>query len=147
MFSKPIPLVLLLLLILTLLYPFKVTVVPVWRIQVVYASGKPVPSVGVEQVWQHYSVELDSHYDESITDEDGYVVFPERVRRISIFQRIIGAARNPPWFLHASSGPHSFILVLAGSDYLNDAASYDGRQPPPSRVILRLRAEIPPFKE
>jgi hypothetical protein len=127
-------------------YPFKGTVVPLWRIQVVDASGNPISNMPVAQEWQNHSTEQEDHWDESITDEDGYVTFPERLERASLGQRMIVAVGNAPWIVHASWGPHSFILVLAGPDYLNDVASYHGSQPPPSRVVLRRKSEIPALK-
>ena len=130
-----------------LLYPFKVTVVPVWRVQVVDTSGSPVSNMLVGQDWRHYSIEREGHWDESITDEDGYVAFPERVLRASLCRRLIGGVANAPWLPHSGSGPHSFILVLAGPDYLNDAALYNGSEPPSSRVVLRRMDEIPPLQK
>ena len=128
-----------------LFYPFKVTVVPVWRVQVVDTSGSPVANMPVGQDWRHYSLEQESHWDELITDENGYVTFPERVLRASVGRRLINLRlANLPGFPHAGWGPHSFILVLAGPDYQNDFASYNGSHPPPSRVILRRMSEIAP---
>jgi hypothetical protein len=132
---------------LVVFYPFKVTVVPPWRIQVVDTSGKPVSNMRVAQEWQHYSIEREGHSEESVTDEGGFVTFPERVESASLYQRFIVGVGNVPWVLHTSWGPHSFILVLAGPDYLNDAVSYNGKEPPPSSVILRRMNEIPPLKE
>lgn len=130
-----------------LFYPFKITVVPVWRVQVVDTSGTAVEDMPVGQDWRHYSFEQESHWDESITDENGFVTFPERVLRASVGRRLINLRpANLPGFPHAGSGPHSFILVLAGPDYLNDSATYKGGQPPPSRVILRRMSEIAPLK-
>ena len=129
------------------LYPFKVTVVPSWRIQVVDTSGNPVPNMGIRQEWQHYSIEKDGHWEDSITDENGYATFPERTARASLLQRMFIALTNAPWVLHASWGSHSYIIVLAGPDYLNDAASFNGTGSPPSRVVLRHRSEIPPLKD
>ncbi len=129
-----------------LFYPIKVTVVPVWTIQVVDPSGRPVSNMPVGQDWRHYSIEQESHWDELITNENGYVTFPERVLRASLFRRLIATVASGSWLPHAGSGPHSFILVLAGPDHLNDSAWYDGSQPPPSRVILRRMSEISPTK-
>ena len=130
-----------------LIYPFKVTVVPVWKIQVIDTSGRPVSNMPVGQDWRHYSIEEESHWDESITDDDGYVTFPERVITASVGRRLISVRpANLPGFPHAGWGPHSFILVLAGPDYLNDSAWYNGNQAPPARVILRRMSEIAPLK-
>ncbi len=130
-----------------LFYPFKINVVPVWRVQVVDTSGSPVANMPVGQDWRHYSFEQESHWEESITDENGFVTFPERVLRASVCRRLINLRpANLPGFPHGGSGPHSFILVLAGPDYQNDFATYTGSQPPPARVILRRMSEIAPLK-
>ena len=90
------------------LYPFKVKVVPVWTIQVVDKSGRPVPNMPVGQDWRHYSFEQERHWEESITDENGYVTFPERVLRASVGRRLVNLRpANLPGFPHAAWGPHS----------------------------------------
>lgn len=128
-------------------YPFQVRVVPVWRIQVVDSAGRPVSNMPVAQDWRHYSFEQESHWEDSVTDENGYVTFPERLVRVSVARRLINLRpSNLPFFPHSSTGPHSFILVLAGDEYQNDDASYSGREAPPSLVVLRKRSEIPPVK-
>jgi hypothetical protein len=122
-----------------LLYPFKTTVVPMWRFQVVNEAGDPLPVVQVRQVWQHYTVETSSHEEESVTDENGYVTFPERTVRASILQRVLGFIVKLPAFIHASWGPHSYVIVLAGPDYLN-LGSYDGDGPLPERIeVWRMK--------
>lgn len=142
-FSKTIVYGALLVILALIFYPFQVRVVPVWKIQVVDSAGKPLSSMPVAQDWRHYSFEQESHWEESVTDENGYVAFPERLVRASLARRLINLRpSNLPFLPHASSGPYSFILVLAGDEYLNDDTSYSGREAPPSQVVLRKRSEI-----
>jgi hypothetical protein len=128
-----------------MIYPFEYTVVPIWRFQVIYESGEPVSKMKVRQVWQHYSLEKQEHEDETETDGEGYAMFPERIIRANCLQRIFVALTNAPWIMHASWGPHSYLVVLAGPDYLNDG-SYSGKGTPPERIELLKRSEIAPLK-
>jgi hypothetical protein len=128
-----------------LLYPFKYTVVPEWKFQVVYKSGKPVPNIRVREVWQHYSLEKQDHEAETVTNAEGYAVFPERTIKANTLQRFLVAVTNAPWIVHASWGPHSYLIVLAGPDYLN-GGSYDGKGAPPERIELLKMSEIPPLE-
>lgn len=128
------------------LYPFKDTVVPAWSVQVVDTSGNPVPKVAIRQVWRNYSTEFEDHREDSVTDEKGYATFPTRTGRACAQQRVFVCLSNARALAHAGWGPHSFVLVLAGPDYLSDDCSYHGSGQPPSRVILWRRSEIGPPK-
>jgi hypothetical protein len=126
------------------LFPFKDTVVPAWRVQVVDTSGNPVPKVPVRQVWRNYSTEQQDHEEGRVTDEAGYVAFPERTERACAVQRVFVGLNNAAALAHASWGPHSFLLVLAGPDYLSADCSYHGSGQPPGRLVLWRRSEISP---
>jgi hypothetical protein len=126
------------------LYPFKETVVPEWGVQVVDTSGNPVANVPIRQVWRNYSTEFGDHREDSVTDELGYATFPARSGRVCALQRALVSLSNARALAHASWGPHSFVFVLAGPDYLSDDCSYSGSGQPPSRVIFRRRSEIGP---
>jgi hypothetical protein len=71
-----------------LLYPFKTTVVPDWKVRIVDEAGNPMRSFRVREVWQHYTIESTSHQEDLITDGDGYVTFPKRTVRGSLLVRI-----------------------------------------------------------
>ena len=129
------------------LYPFKDTVVPAWRVQVVDTSGNPVPKVAIRQVWRNYSTEQNDSEADSVTDESGYAVFPERRERACVLQRLFVGLNNVPNLAHAGWGPHSYVLVRAGPEYQTGMCSFDGKGQPPSRVVLRRRSEIGPSKD
>jgi hypothetical protein len=129
------------------LFPFKDTVVPAWKLQVVDTAANPVPNTRIRQVWRNYSTEQHDHEEDSVTDEAGYAAFPERTERACALLRVIVGLNNASAVAHASWGPHAFVLVLAGRDYQSDLCVFDGKGQPPSRVILRRRSEIGPSKD
>lgn len=118
-------------------FPFDRTVVPLWRFQVVDEAGHPITNTPVRQIWRHYSVEDTDHEQDSITDQNGFAEFPRRTIRVSQFQIIKGAISNfLQYSIHASYGPSSFIIVLAGEDYINDGHYKKGWQLP-DRIVVR----------
>ena len=118
-------------------FPFDRTIVPPWRFQVVDESGHPMANMPVCQIWRHYSVEDTDHEEDSITDQNGFVEFPRRTIRVSQFQIIKGAISNfLQYSIHASYGPSSFIIVLAGDDYINNGYYKKGWKLP-SRIVVR----------
>ena len=68
--------VVLLVLVITLLYPFKTTVVPEWRMRIVDEAGNPMRAIRVREIWQHDTIESASHQSDAFTDSEGYVTFP-----------------------------------------------------------------------
>jgi hypothetical protein len=62
-----------------LLYPFESRVVPMWSVQVVDESDRPVSGVDVQQEWGQFGPEKMIWADQRVTGLDGRVVFPERV--------------------------------------------------------------------
>jgi hypothetical protein len=118
-------------------FPFDRTVVPQWRFQVVSEAGHPIANTPVRQIWQHYSVEDADHEEDSITDQNGFAEFPRRRIRVSQFQIIRGSILNfTQYSIHASYGPSSFIIVLAGEEYINDGYYKKGWKLP-SRIVVR----------
>jgi hypothetical protein len=119
-----------------LLYPWKTTVVPEWRVRIVDQSGAPLANTGVREVWQHSSVEARSHEEDRVTDNEGYVTFPQRTIRSPLAIRILRPtinAINP----HYSSGPHAYLIVLAPDyDTWSDQFALPGR-PLPKEVLVK----------
>ena len=76
--------------ILVLLAPIETSVIPQWGIQVVDVNGTACPNMEVTQSWGHYRLYLDGNYssDHRLTDLNGYVQFPARTIRASLFRRI-----------------------------------------------------------
>ncbi len=130
-------------------YPYRSTVVPQWRLQLIDEMGNGVPNTGVRQVWRDYSLEWGDHEEDFVTDANGYVTFPERTVRATILHRVVESGFD--WlhsktglFLHSSSGPHSYIVVLSGGHSYE--GYYHGEGLPPERVVLRPASEVLPAR-
>ncbi len=119
-------------------FPFDRTVVPPWRFQVIDERGHPLTNTPVRQIWRHYSAENDEHMEDSITDQNGFGQFPRRTIRVSQFQIIRGTISNfLKYSIHASYGPSSYIIVLAGDDFFTDPkASHTRSGPLPERITV-----------
>jgi hypothetical protein len=67
--------------------PIERLAIPAWRVQVLDETGRPVPRVNVHEEWK----EFDGYFvmeDERITDDTGWVSFPERRPRTRVLYRI-----------------------------------------------------------
>ena len=118
------------------LYPWKTTVVPEWRVKIIEQSGAPVRDTAVREVWHHSSLESASHQEELITDKDGYVTFPRRTIRVPLVVRAFRPmvnALNP----HGSSGPFAVVIVLPVEyDTWSNNAFLRGK-PLPKEIIVK----------
>ena len=118
-------------LLLVLLYPFETMIVPQWRVQVVDKAGTPLPRVTVTEHWSHSSLESKGHEAEATTDEGGYVTFPVRTIRASLFARAIGPVQNVlKTGVHASFGPDADLTVPG------DIANYSRDKPLPKQIVF-----------
>jgi len=116
---------------------FERTVVPSWRFQVVDETGHPMANVPVRQIWRYYSVEDNDHEEDSITDDNGFAEFPKRTIKISNFKIIKGViSKFLKYSIHASYGPSSYIIVLAGEDHINYGYYKKGWKLP-GRVVVK----------
>ncbi|HEX8773111.1 MAG TPA: DUF6795 domain-containing protein [Pyrinomonadaceae bacterium] len=122
-----------------LLYPAESTVCPAWRIQVVDGSGKPLKNAWVRQHWQDYSVESNGHEEDSYTDVNGYISFPERSIRASLLFRILGAILNTlSQGVHASYGAHAYIAAygnIVDGKRLEGSVSYQEGESLPKQLV------------
>lgn len=117
------------------LYPLETTVVPEWRVRIVDEAGAPLRNTGIREVWKHYSIESESHEQDLLTDNDGYVTFPKRTIQAGLAFRIVKSAINAlnP---HGSSGPGAYLITLApGYDTWRDDFYIPG-QPLPTEMIV-----------
>ena len=120
-----------------LLLPFPTTVVPEWKIRVVDWEGKPLTDEFVRQSWTHYSLEsCCGDIDDRWTDENGYVVFPERLIWASLLRR----ALFPIWarvmtIAHGSEGIAADVVVW-GKDTYSESVEYKPNQPLPDKIVL-----------
>ena len=71
------------------LYPFKTTIVPRWRLNVVDETRVlGVPDIRVTEHWQHYLLESEGHEEMQKTNQNGLVDFPTRTIRASLASRV-----------------------------------------------------------
>jgi hypothetical protein len=119
-----------------LAYPFKSTVVPTWKIQVVDQQGRPYTNLRVRQAWKHYSLELEvgENIDDRWTDRDGYVEFPERTIKLSLlsrtFRMILTSVRT---LFHGSTGISADIAATGPLGY--KSVEYIPSKPPEKLVL------------
>ena len=124
------------------LYPSTSTVCPAWTIQVVDTAGNPLRGAFVRQVWRDYSVESASHEQDTHTDENGHVSFPERTIRSSWLARTVGVISNTVSLnVRASYGPSAHVLAYGrtiGGKRLEGSAIYHAGEPLPEKLVTRL---------
>jgi hypothetical protein len=122
--------------VVALLYPWKTTVVPEWKLQVVDVNGVPIGRIGVRQVWQHYDIESQGHREDRTTDDNGYVSFPERTARGPLVVRMVRAVINR--FPHQSSGADAFLVVLSSEyDTWRNNSAVPGQPLPKQMVVVK----------
>ncbi len=121
---------------LAFLVPFKVTIVPEWRLVVVDEGGSPMQAIGVRQSWQHYTLEAEGHEDDARTDASGVVVFPERSTWANGLRFVVGAIKSAEAGVHAGFGPSAFIMTLAGPCF-GGSVDYEGAEPLPDTLVMR----------
>lgn len=121
----------------SILYPFETEVVPPWKVQVVTEDGSPASEATVEQYWQHYSVEFESHQQELTTDSTGWVAFPQRrIRSCMLFRVVMPIVNVFRYGAHAGTGPKSFIIAYS-SNRGKAHANYELGRPLPNQVRLK----------
>jgi hypothetical protein len=103
------------LLIILLFIPFPTQMIPEWRIQVVDENNRPLVNVRVQQIYNNYTFWgcCSSRYDDKISDEDGYAVFPRKYLWASSLSRIV----YPPLaslmrLAHGSAGTYSYVRTI-----------------------------------
>ncbi|MBX3289821.1 MAG: hypothetical protein KF855_10815 [Acidobacteria bacterium] len=94
---------------------FPVVVVPEWKVQLVDSEGHPAPNVKVDQIWKEYSLEFwrsgENVEHDFLSDADGFITFPERSIRVSVFQLAVSKLRSLALSInpHASFGSHAYL--------------------------------------
>lgn len=129
-----------LLVLILLIFPFKTTVVPNWKLRVVDQSGNPVPMINVTQHWQHYLLESSGTEDLRKSGSDGLVDFPERTIRASALRRFVETlARLPKSGAKAKREPYGSVVVWGSKTHETAVAVYnEGEQPQSEIVVHRL---------
>src|SRR5712692_2488693 len=116
--------------LLALAYPREVTVAPDWSVTVVREDGTPLAQLPIREVWEHYSLESESHEQDLATDFYGKVHFPRRTIRASYIYRFFGCAEK---FImtgvHASCGPVAYLIPLIGTNLGETRSSFAALEP------------------
>ena len=105
--------------------PLPRTVAPDWTVTTLDAARRPLTEITVREVWQQYSVEHSSHEEDRLTDIKGEVRFPRRTYWTSIAGRFFGCARQISAGVHASCGPHSYLVAFGKGVDTMDWADLD----------------------
>lgn len=118
-------------------FPFETTVVPHWKLRVIDENGVPYDSLMVEEIWKHYSLELEAgtNGEERWTDKNGDVEFPRRTIRMSLLGRLFRmtiARLNR--LLHGSTGIHAYIMATGPQGI--KTIDYEPNKPPPETLVL-----------
>lgn len=124
--------------------PYDTILVPAWRVQLVDERGFQYKGQIVRQFCYDYTLGISpcAARDDSykITDNDGYVEFPERRIRASLLYRIFATIKNTALvFAHGSIGKETYIDSSGPSGYRILRYESNGG-PPPDTFILNASA-------
>ncbi len=118
-----------------------VVVAPEWKVQFVDESGKPLSGLHVNQKWKDYTYEFwrpGMHSEILISDQNGDVIFPERVVSISILIDILARINDFITLVpHVDSGPVSMIQCDGVNFFCTDAFSRTDPGPLTVTVLQR----------
>jgi hypothetical protein len=120
------------------LYPFKTTIVPRWRLNVVDETRiQGVPDIRVTEHWQHYLLESEGHEEMQKTNQNGLVDFSARTIRASLASRVIQTIINfARQGANAKSGPYASIVVWGSSDYETTVAVHQPDAPTQTEIVV-----------
>lgn len=121
------------------LIPFDTTLVPEWRLRVVNEAGSPYKGQRVRQFCYSYTLGISPCYDSNDfmreTDENGYIVFPERKINASLLSRALRTAFNfTMQIAHGSFGESVYVDATGPTGH--KTLEYIPGHPPPEIFIL-----------
>ncbi len=93
---------------LILLFPYKTTIVPEWKIRAVDSAGNPIPHARFRQGWNNDSYNIHG-MELREGDDNGYVILPERSFYAPLIYRIPRSAL-------------AYLMLLAHGSVGNDAS-------------------------
>lgn len=129
--------VVLALFLVALLFPFKTTIVPPWRLRVVDQAGVPVHAINVTEHWQHFLLESVGHDELLQTGLDGTVSFSERTIRASLLRRLVATLSSLATDgFRAKRGPGASVVIWGSKDHATTVETYSNEQPPPSEIVV-----------
>lgn len=118
-------------------YPVRTTDVPLWKLRVVNEEGIPYTGKEVTQAWKNYTVETEpgQNFDVRVSDENGYVEFPERKTSANVWKRLMLTIYSGAMTLaHGGFGVHAYVHANGPQGYAS--VEYVQGQPPPPKLVL-----------
>lgn len=133
----------LLLLGIGLLIPYQTVLAPEWRVQVIDNSGKPYVGQKVRQFCSDYTLDINLCTDRSaaqFTDQNGYVIFPERTYSSSTVVRLLATLKKSifRYLAHGSVGTSVYLDSSGPAGYATLEYTADMQEPP---AIFLLKSE------
>lgn len=98
-----------------MLFPFEREVTPAWAFDVVDSNRKAVPGCRVEQHWEWRAAGVE-RVEGAVSDAGGRVVFPRRTVRTSLARQWYGSISGFG-FHSAFMGPRAYFLSCAPGPY------------------------------
>lgn len=101
------------------LYPYESLVIPAWRLQVMDVNANVCKDMPVYQSWGHYSLFLMGSLgrDERLSDQNGFVEFPERrVRAIGLRRVVMPVITHVLTLAHGSVGADGAVSASGLKD-------------------------------
>jgi hypothetical protein len=119
--------------------PFNTTLVPEWKVQVIDENGNPYKEKLVRQFCYNDTLGTspcsDANDSLKLTDENGYVVFPERKINMSLLFRLVRPVLNfVMLFAHGGYGVE--IYLDSTSPQGRKTLKYVSGEPLPEKFIL-----------
>jgi hypothetical protein len=99
-------------------YPWRHTVAPATRVQILNEDGSPARDVLTRQDWNYFVIGADGDKEYSRTDENGYVSFPQRSARTSFAAMDISLILEVVSGGHYGMGAHADIWAQGNDPYL-----------------------------
>ena len=123
---------------LILLFPFKITVVPEWKIRVRDEKGKPFVKAKVIQIWNQRTLDIVGH-DEQWTDDNGYAAFPERTARAGLLYRWWRSSRASLKALGQMDGDAEISSTVWATTpgNVSEFLEYRPDASPPEEIVMR----------
>lgn len=123
--------------------PFRTVLVPEWKVRVVDETGKPYIGQKVRQFCNNYTLDVNLCIDQSaaqFTDEDGYLVFPERNYSLSMAYTAFATLKQSvlKYIAHGSMGTSVYLDSSGPAGYAT--LEYTSEMTAPPSIFL-LRSE------
>jgi hypothetical protein len=126
------------------LYPYESVVVAAWKVKVVDVNGVACQNMPVMQIWGDYSLFItgDYQYEDVLTDQAGFVEFPERrVRAIGLRRLVMPLITKALTLAHGGYGVHASVHANGLKDVAWLSYRGDGPLPDTARVEKCLTEE------